>query len=812
MKTSTRIFLITAMLLALCLPAHAESIYQLTNNSGGAVASGALVVIDTTATDSFTTSTASYDDGMWGVVPFRRNGDSISIANGSRGPIQVSGVVQIICDEAIAIGDFISTSTSVAGQGTADTGQPERFIGRALEADAGAPFDPTVLIIPHTSSNFDINFTAPATPGSEFDIVQVNIDISSLDDDSTVHVFDISTTGTSNGVVEGIVTHGGNISPIHQHIGTFVTPSQTEFAGEIPSGGSWSDGLDGNTIFEADDDEIYLGSTGVFDSMEVILSTPSSQAQFAVYEFLNDSAAWVAFVPGDTTNDWQDNGIISWESDGFTDWDPAGDPGGGDASSGYWIRVRRERPVVITDPVVTTIKILDPTEYEWDPLGDITARGIIAQDATSKFQDDGDTTKTLQFQLSGITTATNRTVRIQDLDGVIPSVGTAFPANPAEGDLFYHSTHEILFQHEGALWAPIISYAALSLFVDAGSGSDAIGQGFGSGASATATVQYCIDNCIPAIFGGGDVTITITAANYAEDVVIKGKMANGDFVIIPTGTLSESVAEATVDSGVQGTGATRGNIVDAAPAWADDAHNGLFIQFEDDTTTAALQGDIHVVDATTDAGDLLEIVGTFDAQPVAGDTYTIQTWGTTFDSLSLGDGQKAIELTKIHLDDEGGFTLAGVHAALQMTYCKTSDSVASAYFIDKFSSVRADFCVFDNVRTKSSQGFLRMADSRHIGGQGGACVESANLNQLVLANGTVIDADSDDVDAVKLSINSIGEFFTPAASGYLRIRNADQAGRSGILTEKGSGANNTVNIQFLNNTANETTDGDSWSN
>lgn len=383
MKTYIRIFLIITMLLGMCIPAHAESIYSLTNNSGGSVSSGTLVVLDTGATDSFTTSTQSYDTGMWGVVPFRSNGVSISISNGSRGPIQVSGVSQITCDEAISVGDYISNSTSVAGQGTGDIGQPERFVGRALETDASAPYNPTVLIIPQTSSNFDINFTAPATAGSDFDIIQVKIDIGSLDATSAVHVFDISTIGTSSGIVEGIVTHGGNISPIHQHTGTFITPSQTEYAGEIPSGGSWSDGLDTKTIFEDDDDEILIGSTGVFDSMEVLLSTVASQAEFAVYEFLNDSAAWVAFTPGDTTNDWRQNGIISWESAGFTNWDAAGDPGGAEASAGYWIRVRRTRNTVTTDPVVTTIKILDPTEYKWDANGDVDIHGIIVADSAA---------------------------------------------------------------------------------------------------------------------------------------------------------------------------------------------------------------------------------------------------------------------------------------------------------------------------------------------------------------------------------------------------------------------------------------------
>ncbi len=793
-----------------------------------------------------------------------------------------------------------------------------------------------VVDISHVSGDLDISFVAPATPGSTFDVVPANIDIDALDATSFVHVFNITTTGTSDGGVEALATHGGNISPVHQHIGTFVTPHQVQYAARFPNGGSWTSNIDGETIFVGDDDVIYFGDPAVFDEVEIILTTPSSHAQFAVWEYLNDSEVWVEFIPADTTNDWQQNGIICWVSVGFTDWDAAGDPGGVSASSGYWVRARRERNNVTTDPVITTLKILDPTEYEWNDLGDLYIRDVYVRNITPTgtidfsggidlddgagdspditFIDGDDNTLVIKKLDSGAATITNNEGAVQFFASggagglsytavgnnpkITTTSGTDLDLDASAGDVViipnlringhtgkyirhtatgsewfngYNETDDLLYFNSEAVASQSWDYAmttiaidtgnaggitsrqqifevgyggpddsdgnfnevlsidktgnfrvggnitagpgtALALYVNKTSGTDAKGFGFASGASATATVQYCIDNLVPTIYSS-NVTINITAESYAEDVVVKGKYPNGDYVIKFVGTLSVVLGASTVDAGVQGTGAVQGNIVDANPAWGDDDHNGLILLFDSNTTTGALQNQFFIIDTTVDAGDFLYIVGTFPAQPVTGDVYYILTWGTTIDSFSLGDGQKSVELWNIHLDDQVGHDLTGAQCSLQRWYCKTSDAAPGVYnAVGKFSNLRDDYCVAENVRTKISQGFYRVVDSRFLGGQGGAVLEIGSNATAAITAGTVIDADSDNVEAVKITTGAIVEWFAGAAAGYQVVRNADQAGRSGILTEKGSGSNTTANVQFANNTADETTDASSWTN
>ena len=136
---------------------------------------------------------------------------------------------------------------------------------------------------------------------------------------------------------------------------------------------------------------------------------------------------------------------------------------------------------------------------------------------------------------SGVTTGNPHSVDITDIAENATlhynHLGTAFPGAPSAGDLFYHQTVDILFQYENSVWNPLFGYSAdLQLYVNATSGSDAVGQGFASGADACATWQYCIDKCIPAT-SYGDVTVNATAESYDETATLGGKKVIGDFEI-----------------------------------------------------------------------------------------------------------------------------------------------------------------------------------------------------------------------------------------------------------------------------------------
>ena len=217
----------------------------------------------------------------------------------------------------------------------------------------------------------------PSTAFSNFEGYTASADVSSLAATSAYHALNVAVTGPTSGEVAAVGTHAG-VSPVHQHTGTLVTPSQTEYAARWPDGGSWTDGIDGNQIFDDDDDTIYIGSVNKFTAMELILTIPSNKDVFAEFFFYDTSPGWVEFFPSDSTSGFQNDGAIEWDDATFTNWKSDYDPGGADGSAGYYIKVQRTRVVVATPPTPTTIKILDATTYEWDSDGNLNVNEMVS--------------------------------------------------------------------------------------------------------------------------------------------------------------------------------------------------------------------------------------------------------------------------------------------------------------------------------------------------------------------------------------------------------------------------------------------------
>ncbi len=234
-------------------------------------------------------------------------------------------------------------------------------------------------------TSLNINYTVPSDPFSVFAALNIQLDVGSgpLAASSEVHGICIAAAGSTSGVITGLGTHG-SVSPIHQHIGVFQLVDQTTpdaYAGLFPSGGSFDDGADGKTVVPDDNDEIYIGAVEVFSELEVILSTPASahisQSSDIVIEYQHTDTTWDAFIPIDGTDGFQQNGLIIWNSEDLTDWKSDSDPGGADGAAGRWVRIRRTRNNIITDPIVTTIKTLEPDEFGWDETGKVTGDAVV---------------------------------------------------------------------------------------------------------------------------------------------------------------------------------------------------------------------------------------------------------------------------------------------------------------------------------------------------------------------------------------------------------------------------------------------------
>jgi hypothetical protein len=276
------------------------------------------------------------------------------------------------------------------------------------------------------------------------------------------------------------------------------------------------------------------------------------------------------------------------------------------------------------------------TAYGW---GDHSTEGYlknIVEDTTPQLGGDLDPNgKKLLADLDFNHFEAVRMVCDNDTVANIPNTG-----NEVDGQWFYANDVKILYQYEQG-WQPMVNFGTVNIYVDAGSGSDAVGKGFSSGSGAFATIVYAVDN-IPCTVAG-DIIINIASGTYSETIIVQGKTICGNYTITFKGTLSE-LESGTIDSAVDSTTASLGTITDTGAFTGDSYQNKLvWIQNIDDTWGAG--GDFHyrIIDSHTN--DTLTLVGT--STTMSGQ-WKVYDWLTTIDGLLLAQGgQKSIVIEDI---------------------------------------------------------------------------------------------------------------------------------------------------------------------
>lgn len=206
--------------------------------------------------------------------------------------------------------------------------------------------------------------------------------------------------------------------------------------------------------------------------------------------------------------------------------------------------------------------------------------------------------------------------------------GTSFPTTPASNrpQYFYRTDIYTLFIYEGA-WKAIISFGAVSLYVDPALGSDAVGKGYASGSGATATRQYAVDLLPP--INGGNVTITIAAGTYTDAAaIIQGKAFSGAYTITFVGSMTTQDT-GTATSGAAFTGGaaahTKATLTNTAKAYTVNVHaNRLLV-----ITGGTGSGQERFIYSNT--ATVLTIAGDWDTVPDATSTYAIKTFDTIID-------------------------------------------------------------------------------------------------------------------------------------------------------------------------------------
>lgn len=198
--------------------------------------------------------------------------------------------------------------------------------------------------------------------------------------------------------------------------------------------------------------------------------------------------------------------------------------------------------------------------------------------------------------------------------GVVQSGGSSeFPPVGEDGLFYWNSDISTMFQWAGGIWKPMISYQAVTMYVNGTLGADIPGNGYGSGASAFATIQYAIDN-VPAI-NGGDVIINVAGGTYAENIKVQGKAfavpatlkVLGELSVVDTGTVN------TAYSGNQ-TDGTDGWLTCTGKTWTTDEHKGKLAY---DSTS----GNYALIRSNT--ADQLNVIGNGWANYIPVGTFTI---------------------------------------------------------------------------------------------------------------------------------------------------------------------------------------------
>lgn len=200
---------------------------------------------------------------------------------------------------------------------------------------------------------------------------EANVDTSEATS-GKVRVYEATRTGNSNVEVHGLHINPG-VFPVVQVSGIFEAPAHAwdengGFTDVTTAFGSMSTNV---TIFDADDDKIYIGGDTVFESIELILNTVASGSGVApTFEISDGVGGWITNIPNDITRGLRQSGLISIVDQ--TGWGSQNVNG----ETKFWYRITRTANFLTTPPIETTILISSTKRYFWDENGNLLVNEI----------------------------------------------------------------------------------------------------------------------------------------------------------------------------------------------------------------------------------------------------------------------------------------------------------------------------------------------------------------------------------------------------------------------------------------------------
>ena len=135
--------------------------------------------------------------------------------------------------------------------------------------------------------------------------------------------------------------------------------------------------------------------------------------------------------------------------------------------------------------------------------------------------------------------------------------GATLPSSPAVGQWFLHTPtgRSVLMQYANSQWNSIVSFGAMTIYVDKTNGTDSADKGYGTTTNAFKTLTYMWAR-LPAMFNG-NITVYVSSDTYNEVFQFGGKTPAGSYSISIVGSTT-TLDSGTMTSSVQGGNAVQG--------------------------------------------------------------------------------------------------------------------------------------------------------------------------------------------------------------------------------------------------------------
>lgn len=206
--------------------------------------------------------------------------------------------------------------------------------------------------------------------------IRINFDTSNATG-GHFNAFHITKSGNGTARVDALDIRSG-INVIHHHSGSegnitiaFLFDNSTSIFTTVTS--EFNNASENTSLFDGNNDAIYIGDELPFDQLKFILDIVASQSINPLFEHSNGSNTWREFEVGDGTNGMQSDGSITFPNTIVDLWETGTVNG---ITDKYWIRITRTRNALSTVPVEQLVQRTRAVEYEWDSEGNLIINNL----------------------------------------------------------------------------------------------------------------------------------------------------------------------------------------------------------------------------------------------------------------------------------------------------------------------------------------------------------------------------------------------------------------------------------------------------